>query len=349
MAEYDLSTFKSLVADDIASYHERRQRLDATLSASGSFVSRLRASERGKSYRKKLPCLRPVQPIEELERRHSFDADLLALKLRRGRACGMHKLCSSNRCGIDVRDGILTDEEATALVAHGQGVLDSEGAAARDVGWPYLRVEFMRSARNGSAAGHVLMMRAAERLRRVVAEVFELPLSRVGHAETLLALRRTPMSGAATTAEAPFEEESLYHVDESLSPFFHFSSVVWLSEQGRDFDGGELVFLHNRTWPWLVVEPAVGRTAFFSSGWENVHGIKPLTRGQRWALSMVFWVNDDPRRGAGGAAQGGAGDGEVELEAARAGLGQQFRELCVRPADKSHYAPCRESWAASLS
>ena len=131
----------------------------------------------------------------------------------------------------------------------------------------------------------------------------------------------------------------MYHVDESLSSFFHFSSVVWLSEQGTDFDGGEIVFLHNRSWPWLVVEPAVGRTAFFSSGWENVHGIKPLTRGQRWALSMVFMVSHEQSQRADS-----GGDGE-----ATHAPGQRFYDRCVRPLDKTYYPSCRESWAATFS
>lgn len=337
-AESNLNQLRQLVADDVHKYHARRQLLDPELRPAGSpYMIRLKASDTGAAFRRKLKCLRPVRDVRELERKHSFDADLLGLKLRRGRACQRHKLCSLDRCRVEVRDSILTREEAAALIAHGQSVLDREGSGARDEGWPYVRVEFMRSAHNGSTSGHVLMMRVAERLRRVMSEVFELPLESVGHAETLLALRRTAESGASPPVSGPREEETMYHVDESLSSFFHFSSVVWLSDQGSDFDGGEIVFLHNRSWPWLVVEPAVGRTAFFSSGWENVHGIKPLTRGQRWALSMVFMVHDDPSQPA-----------EALRDAPRA-PGQRFYDWCVHPPDKSYYPSCRESWAATFS
>lgn len=374
-AESDLDALRSLVADDVRRYDARRSALAADLAPSGGspFVRRLKAGDSGASFRRKYRCLRPVKRISELERRHSFDQDLLSLKLKRGRACSAQPLCSLDRCGLDVRDQLLTAEEAAALIAHGQGVLDAEGAGARDVGWPYVRVEFMRSAHNGSASGHVLLARVAERLRRVAAETFRLPLERLGHAETLLALRRTPAAGGdAALAAAPgsaYEEETLYHVDESLSRFFHFSSVVWLNEQGRDFDGGEIVFLHNRSWPWLVVEPNVGRTVFFSSGWENVHGVKPVTRGARWALSMVFMVHDElhalaqreqqglmesvevTAAGATGASGGGGGAALVGTPSARmpAGRGGLFRERCLKPPDKSYYPLCREAWAATLS
>ena len=46
----------------------------------------------------------------------------------------------------------------------------------------------------------------------------------------------------------------------------------------------------------MLVEPAAGRAAFFSSGWENIHGIKPLTAGARWAFSVPFMVSDELER-----------------------------------------------------
>ena len=71
-----------------------------------------------------------------------------------------------------------------------------------------------------------------------------------------------------------------------------FASIVWLSEHSRDFQG-ESSLLAQQTIPWMLLEPAAGRAAFFSSGWENIHGIKPLTAGARWAFSVPFMVNDE--------------------------------------------------------
>lgn len=156
------------------------------------------------------------------------------------------------------------------------------------------------------------------------------------------------------------------------------STVLWLSEQGRDFTGGELAFLHNRTWAWLVVEPRVGRAAVFSSGWENVHGIKPLTRGVgaatgachaafrhthhhavvsisagdricsaprlpqvRWALSVPLTVHDELREvraPRASSAPAASPAGAIE------GDGTRFRRLCVSPTTKIEYQGCREQW-----
>lgn len=136
------------------------------------------------------------------------------------------------------------------------------------------------------------------------------------------------------------------HCDESLSPAFHFTSIVWLSDSGRDFEGGELAFLHNHTIAWMLVEPAVGRAAFFSSGWENIHGIKPLTSGARWAYSVPFMVSDELERNHR------AREAEDRL-ARRAGTRVErstaFREQCVLPANSRAFQACREMWAANMA
>ena len=377
-AESDFATFYSLLNGDNASYAERYAELPA-LQPAGRFVRRLRASDRGAAFHQKLRCLKPAQRLDELRREHAFDRDLLMLDLQRGRSC-QHKLCRSTKCGLHVRDGVVTPEEAAALVAHGEGVLAAAGDDAADARKPYIRVDFMRSAQHGSLSGHVLQLRVAERMRRVAAGAFNLPLERVGLAETLLALRRTDIPPAppaqpaearslstdrsavgSTMAERGSERwaeemsavadsedasESFWHVDEALAPHFHFSTILWLSRQGEDFEGGELAFMHNSSVAWLLVEPAVGRAAFFTSGWENVHGIQPLTSGRRWALSVPLFVNDE--------LQGHAQVRRLEAESAQARgealpHGRRFREHCVTPVDKYAYQQCRAQWAGMLS
>ena len=93
-AESDYVTFRALLDADYAEYGRRKQALGASMVPSGQFVRRLRALDTGSSYSRKLKCLRPAQPLESLERRHSFDRELLGLKLRRGRVC-QHALCLS--------------------------------------------------------------------------------------------------------------------------------------------------------------------------------------------------------------------------------------------------------------
>lgn len=377
-AESDFESFRNLCDADFDQYKNRRRLLAPEIRPSGSFMQRLKASTQGVAYDRGLQCLRPQRRLADLQRRHSFDRDLLQLKLKNGRVCRA-ELCSLDRCGLHVRDGVLSAAEADQLVAHAQGALDSEGTGAYDHDRPYRRVDFLRSAHNGSIEGHVLSLRIAERMRRIAAQVFGLPLPRVGVAETLLALRRfeempraprappTPGLSPATSSSAPAsladrgskqyaleasataysnEPESAWHCDESLSPAFHFTSIVWLSEHGRDFQGGELAFLHNQTIPWMLLEPAAGRAAFFSSGWENIHGIKPLTAGARWAFSVPFMVNDELEQIQRARKAEDLNARRGSKEAAR---GSAFRELCVRPINNQAFRECRETWAAKLT
>ena len=379
-SEQDLQQFHDLCDHDMVRYEKRRQQLSPGIIPTGSYVQRLLASSPGAAYDKNLTCLIPERKLTELRRAHSFDRELLQLKLKTGRVCSA-ELCSLNRCGLHVRDSVITPEEARALAAHGQGVFDAEGSAAYDQGWGYRRVTFLRSAHNGSTDGHVLSLRVAERMRRIAAQIFGVALSRIGIAETLLALRRfdpvpapvaraPPVAASHTTSSPPEAEASLaergsrrytleaqasahsdepesqYHCDESLSPAFHFTSIVWLSSHGSDFQGGELAFLHNRSIAWMVVEPAAGRAAFFSSGWENIHGIKPLAAGSRWAFSVPFMVNDELEHNY---LARESEDRRAVQSGEHVSRGTTFRDLCVRPADNHAFRVCRETWAANLT
>ncbi len=109
----------------------------------------------------------------------------------------------------------------------------------------------------------------------------------------------------------------------------------------------------------------MGRAALFSSGWENVHGIKPLTRGQRWALSVPFYVHglapqlegagatavayrDGAPSGVGSSEGGDQGAWLVDSKAAQLTHAARFRANCVHPYDKHAYQACRQEWATSF-
>lgn len=268
-SEADLMRLRSILHEDMQAWDGRQPaRRRAPLSGP---VRRLSREWRG-DFSHSLACLRPEHGEAYLRSEHA----ILALRPRPGRVCA-HELCSLDRCGLHTREEVVLPFEAAQLVAHATQLIQqraSEGA--------YERVDFAESASNGSLAGHVLLLRVAERMRRIAAGLFGLPINRVRVAEHFIA--RHNQSAYAV---------SDVHVDEGLSNDFHFSSVVWLGESGKDFDSGALAIYHNRTIPWLLVEPMVGRAAFFSSGWENVHGVKVVSRGTRWSLTVVFMVHDE--------------------------------------------------------
>ena len=82
-------------------------------------------------------------------------------------------------------------------------------------------------------------------------------------------------------------ERHCLHVDESSFDSFHYSCVLYLSSEGKHFDGGQFIFsdppssehqgsggMPAATRQLSSVSPAMGMGVVFSSGWENVHQVR---------------------------------------------------------------------------
>lgn len=66
---------------------------------------------------------------------------------------------------------------------------------------------------------------------------------------------------------------------------FHYTSLLYLSDYQRDFQGGRFIFIDenkekNQTLQ-SSIEPKKGRISVFTSGAENVHHIEKVTEGTR--------------------------------------------------------------------
>lgn len=75
---------------------------------------------------------------------------------------------------------------------------------------------------------------------------------------------------------------------------YDFSALIYLSEHGRDFEGGEFVFVDDGATVNTTVLPMSGRAVLFTAGQENLHRVMPVTSGVRYAISM--WFTCDPDR-----------------------------------------------------
>ncbi|EOD23544.1 hypothetical protein EMIHUDRAFT_239539 [Emiliania huxleyi CCMP1516] len=272
-AEADLAWFRSQCAADEAAYNARLTLQPALrLSVTGE-QTRAGHADVG-SFARRLECLRPEGG--SFVGRH----EPLAQRLISGRACP-HALCDPSNCGLHLRDAVVLPEEARRLTAHGQEVIEAEdGASAHRPQGDLLymrsrRVDFLEMATRGSQAGHLLTLRVTERLRRIVAAIFGLPRSHLVLAEHFLTLRQP---GPSLEARMHCDEATLAKQETpSARPRgwagrFHFSSVLWLSGAGADFDGGSLSFFHNSTRPWLEAQDP---------------GVEPLQPGAGFAAACV--------------------------------------------------------------
>ena len=114
------------------------------------------------------------------------------------------------------------------------------------------------------------------------------------------------------------------HCDESADADYHYSCVLYFRSQGDDFDGGTFLWSDRVTATatgrgahgepiepngaeWLLsgedgrktsaLPPKRGTAIIFSSGWENLHEVEPVTWGTRIALP-AFFTTSSAARGA---------------------------------------------------
>ncbi|PSN30117.1 2-oxoglutarate and iron-dependent oxygenase domain-containing protein 3 [Blattella germanica] len=77
------------------------------------------------------------------------------------------------------------------------------------------------------------------------------------------------------------------HVDKETYESFHYTTLLYLADYGRDFQGGRFVFVDNDK-ANRTIEPRKGRVSMFTSGSENLHFVERVTAGTRYAITVSF-------------------------------------------------------------
>ena len=178
------------------------------------------------------------------------------------------------------------------------------------------------------SAGTILQfVRLVERMRRMIAHEYGLPLSSI---LPLQAYSRKYMAGTTQKGGGGGEGDYvILHTDEATHAGYHYSSVLYLSTQGEDFEGGNFIFndpaktsaqavsntdstdadagpsegtqKEDEESPMSLAEqmrrhgreltpfhPTRGAAVIFSSGWENMHEVEKITSGTRYAVPCFF-------------------------------------------------------------
>ena len=76
------------------------------------------------------------------------------------------------------------------------------------------------------------------------------------------------------------------HVDKANQPLYDISALLYLTTAGEDFSGGFFAF--NDVDCDRMVRPVAGRLLAFPSGFDNLHQVRPVRRGERLVLSMWY-------------------------------------------------------------
>lgn len=210
---------------------------------------------------------------------------LLQLETEPGRAC-LGGSCSQ-ACSRVQRAGFATADECDALRREATVLLP----AAQDGEDLVHLIDFVCG---GNARGALLMARIVERTRRAIAREYGLPLRSLVPDATFVSRISAAPSGANQASAAAEDGYAALHSDES-SIGVHYSAVLYLSTQGRDFDGGDFVWRYGGSAVGSAhsacetrVPPRSGHGIFFSSGWENTHYVDTVVAGTRFAVSMFY-------------------------------------------------------------
>ncbi|XP_046440484.1 2-oxoglutarate and iron-dependent oxygenase domain-containing protein 3-like [Daphnia pulex] len=202
--------------------------------------------------------------------------------------------CRMKQCGRFVMDGLFVENQIDTLLGIFQKGLQfghsSGGASILDLhsgalskGERFINVFSNPETQNlWSEAELAFYTDAKETIRRAIIENFGLQPEAI-HLTSPTFFSRMNENPAKTIHDEYWHP----HVDKETYETFHFTSLLYLSDYGSEFQGGRFVFVDgdnmNRT-----VEPRRGRVSMFTSGGENLHYVEKVTQGTRYALTIAF-------------------------------------------------------------
>ncbi|KAH0945203.1 hypothetical protein HN011_010258 [Eciton burchellii] len=77
------------------------------------------------------------------------------------------------------------------------------------------------------------------------------------------------------------------HIDKETYESFHYTTLLYLNDYDKDFQGGRFIFIDKNNIN-TTVEPRKGRVSIFTSGSENLHLVEKVKSGIRYALTVSF-------------------------------------------------------------
>ncbi|KAJ3639489.1 hypothetical protein Zmor_002848 [Zophobas morio] len=110
-------------------------------------------------------------------------------------------------------------------------------------------------------------------------------------------VRRSPLPDSPTNRtdlSHPIHADNCIVLDDNYckksSPAYtwrDYSAIIFLND---DFEGGEFIFSADLNAEEVqgVVKPKCGRMVAFSSGFENLHGVRAVTKGSRYGIGVWF-------------------------------------------------------------
>mmetsp|Transcript_122241 Transcript_122241/g.353441 ORF Transcript_122241/g.353441 Transcript_122241/m.353441 type:complete len:529 (+) Transcript_122241:98-1684(+) len=244
---------------------------------------------------KNVTCMQPAAESEtEKARSMNYIFDDLAIRhlpLSEGRRCEGGTCCDA--CSRNIFPTFASDAETN---------LDT---------FPEIKSLTFNDLKSVSSKSILQFARLIERVRRTIAFEYGLPLKTI---LPLQAYSRKYVAGTTQQGGGGGEGDFVtLHCDEATHTGYHYSCVLYLSNQGEDFEGGNFVFNdplpegekdendgYDRSSMSLEDQirlagrrltpfhPSRGAAVIFSSGWENLHEVEQITSGIRYCVPCFF-------------------------------------------------------------
>ena len=206
----------------------------------------------------------------------------------------------TNRCGRVIVDQFATAKEVEALVAIAERGMQLGGGSggptildlvsgALSYGDKFIDVWAAFDDSNGVRA-----------YRRSELQVFQQVIERVSRlVESTYSVEGVHLTSPgffsrinAAPAKIANDEYWHPHVDTEQYESFVYTALLYLTDHGTDFEGGQLQFLQSHaeasTEPVHAVKPAKGRLVLFTSGAEHPHRVTRVTNGTRLTVTIPF-------------------------------------------------------------
>ncbi|XP_055591641.1 2-oxoglutarate and iron-dependent oxygenase domain-containing protein 3-like [Uranotaenia lowii] len=211
--------------------------------------------------------------------------------------------CIPAHCGRFVSDKIVSTTEVDALLklakagfnfgrsAGGASILDlHSGALSKDT--QFINIYKIPEAKKIFTSEHINVYRQVkEKVQQAIADNFKISKASISLTHPTFFSRLTN-----ETAKTIHDEYWHAHVDKETYNSFHYTTLLYLTDFGKDFTGGRFVFIdnagkHNKT--NVYIEPKRGRVSGFTSGAENVHHVEQVGSGVRYAMTISFTCNQE--------------------------------------------------------
>ncbi|XP_038066130.1 2-oxoglutarate and iron-dependent oxygenase domain-containing protein 3-like isoform X2 [Patiria miniata] len=206
------------------------------------------------------------------------------------------KGCAPTQCGRVVMDGLISKSEARHLLElakNGISLGGSNGGAsildlhsgALSKGDSFINIyKYLEKGELGSVfheGDFKLYSTVAKKIKRAIAKEFGIRLDKLHLTHPTFFSRMTNKP-----AKTIHDEYWHVHVDKETYETFDYTSLLYLADYQKDFEGGRFIFTDKGS--NMTVEPKLGRLSFFTSGSENPHYVERITKGTRYAITVSF-------------------------------------------------------------